>query len=679
MDTTLSGQPTPMVQSTPLTTTSGGTTTETIAHSTLTEYQRADPPPVAMSWPSGFEDLASQRNRLQPTRVNAGAYTKFRKTHSIRESRTDKGIPANKIARVVCRVGPVLNAPKPPTTTCTAMSLSIGSLTNVLQEPPKHLVGFLCCVPAPVKLTDVIGQDRHPVILAELYARAFPSLQHAWRRMRLLIGVNLRDDFRLTADSTAEAAKFLLDYVTAINAELVNRNLPALAIPLLWGYKTIGSGAAKDDPGIYVKKEDEEAYKAQLSTTTLRTALAKCEAGAVEPKAPAFPFASMRAALVASPEAAALIASLETTNEKVFFHTGDADLVTMASSPRSTVLQSFAIQLESLYDTASLDGLARCGGAFTFAPREVLTHTRAHLTATDSATEILVGRSLLLTMLAKTLDTAVRGVLYEFDGMSYYAEPNTFLNTALRGTLSGFTNERTSMPDWASLITGWLAGHDEYTQDFIPGMAGQLITSSRHALVIVSSVVHPHVVNVHPAFSALEVLTAFANEHNTQITDTQLNERWKESKWKRGGGKLKQELPRADEMGFAEPTLLTPFLVLRTLWGSDKNELFIEALRKAAGPADDIKPYFIAEGLLGKNGENTATAATLLAEMERVSQEPERILGGSLLAFDLSLQLAQCEAYSADEGVAKLLDVLLEIEVILRWALQMIDLILALQ
>jgi hypothetical protein len=509
------------------------------------------------------------RRRLVVKDCAPTVFKAFRKRYGLKHSR-DSGVKPTKAAMRTCwRVTPeVVNAANNNSLRTDAFRPSPMNVLNhnraeqsgKVAPPLKAKVGYVVMVPLPIKLADDPLGDRHPLKLAEMYVNAFTAGE-AWRRLRVLLAVNLRDDWRLTKDTTEEATTFLKDYVAALNQAFVDHDLPARAVGVLWGVEVITLDK-KVKRTVEVHKDAAPIHalanqQPKLSTDDLRKQLAELDKASEtdepepdNPDEPAdmqeeadmqdddprrketapteFPFATVRSLLVQCRETTSMRAELLETCDHVFLHTGDGDLVSLWNDEHSL----FAVFDQWFSEAKVSKDLARVGGCTVFDRTEV----RRQLVKRGIKNDKELDKSVLLTLLAKTLDTCFRGILDNWVmGTSYFAEPNTLINADMieKLQLGTISNEDIgNMPDWGPEITRRIL-LNKCTQETLPGYAYQLRTSSRAALVVLTD--SPigndfECVHVHHNDTVIEVLRAFCGEHNTQIRHTQISARLKEAK-----------------------------------------------------------------------------------------------------------------------------------------------------
>jgi hypothetical protein len=540
-------------------------------------------------------------------------------------------------------------------------------------QPAKFKVGYVAMVPLPIRLVDEVGADRHPLKLAQMYAAAFKNMDMAWRRLRVLFAVNLRDDYRNLKDTTSGAARFLKDYVDALNAAFVEHDLPARAIGVLWGLQVI----KKNQHGVTAKARGSliniaNATLIDLSTDELREALKtlkQSSSNSGEPlKGTEFPFATFRSLLVQSTEAARMINELKEWCQNVFLHTGDGDVVTLSTVKGMSLFQAFDLYFDNY--TKPIENIARLGGCTQFEESEITMLLKKYVSG------IALIKSFLLTLLAKTLDSCFRGILGQtLDHCGYFAEPNTLLNAAKIDVLGLKTinNENNAeMPDWASEITKRIISGG-LLDILLPDLIYQISTSARAALVVltddVAKVGDLECVCVQPHWCAASIIGAFTNEHNTQLKTSQVNSRLVECKIRKPfeGPVTSQLLPRRaysqDPRFFEEdiPLTLLPGAALQAVW----SDIDSEDVSTAMAEGEEIRGYL-------PKGE--FTAANL---MDLIYSFPNSVdmLPNFGLMKDMHKSLARglkCDRYyHEDLEHDPLFEVLLQFDVVLRWAIAM--------
>jgi hypothetical protein len=596
----------------------------------------------------------------------------FRKWYGLREPR-EAGFPGADVAvSVLCRVSPVETAATGAHRAAepvTLVSTSNRGPTMATLQPPAT-VGYVAMVPCPIRFTDDPLDDRHPLKLAAMYCLAFTDRATAWRRLRVLLAVNIRDDWRFTGERTREAAELVARYVALLNAAFIHHDLPARAVAFLWGPQVVKSTAGNHGVTPVARADVVElnldpTQPIRLSTDEIRARLATeppAKMFSNKPKGAEFPFASFRAALTAVPEAARMVRELMDTNRAVFLHTGDADLITINPVLGRSLFSLYDAALQNI-GTRALERYARIGGAFQFEVADI----RAHILRLNlGLSGLAVTQSVLLTLVAKTLDTAVRTALCEqVEAAAYYAEPNTLINAALADSLqlSTCTNLCTSpMPDWSSTIATRVVA-EGYRQCLLGGLGHQLSTSSRNALVIYrdsSDGIDPRRhTRIATTDNWVRVLRRFKNEHNTQIAESQLNERFKEAGIALPAASVRSCLPAPSS--YRCSLLEAPGVVARAVWASGEAEA--TALAAAyASTAGDIEGYFRA--MLP-----TVNAATLEAEAYTFANRVDEI--HTLSIFRELITTLRRAALDYDT-YPQVYDALIVIDIVFRWGIGMV-------
>jgi hypothetical protein len=550
-----------------------------------------------------------------------------------------------------------------------------GDTVGTLQ-PAKFRVGYVAMVPLPISLVDAVGNDRHPLKLAEMYADMFASRDLAWRRLRVLLAVNLRDDYRNLGDTTDRATKFLAAYTVTLNAAFLAHDLPARAIAVLWGLQVVKPTASKH--GVTAKTGDPVIYldnkPVDLSTEELRIELARLGKRDGETlKATEFPFATFRSLLVQSSEATRMITELKEWNEHIFLHTGDGDAVSLEPVKRKSLFQMFDHKFEQMRG-ATIERTARIGGCTQFDDKEVRGLIQ-RLGITDDS-KLALTKSVLLTLLAKTLDSCVRGVMGQaVPHAGYFAEPNTLLNSRLieaikLGNISNQNNAE--MPDWASVITKRIA-NGNLTDQIVPELAFQMTTSARAALVVISDQTvgaDTETICVGSAWSEAKILRAFCGEHNTQLKPSQVNCRLIESKtFIPVQGRIESFLPARAAYPEALPIQNLPGAALQAVWDGRNEEAVCAALRGGN----------LISGMLPKPGASAKELTDLLYSFpNEVDLIPSWGIVGDMRA---RLNHCLCADKQYQEGAEDypVYDALLHIDAVLHWAIAMVSRIMQLK
>jgi hypothetical protein len=543
-------------------------------------------------------------------------------------------------------------------------------------QPPKSLVGYVAMVPLPINLTDAIGNDRHPLKLAEMYAKMFADPDVRWRRVRVLFAVNLRDDYRNLGDTTADATTFLKTYTDTLNAAFLAHDLPARAIGVLWGLRVVKSTANKH--GVTVKTGDKVIYldntTVDLSTDELRKQLLTLgNPGGQALKGTEFPFATFRSLLVQSSEAKRMIAELKTWNKHVFIHTGDGDAVSLEPVTGRSLFGMFDSKFEQMREE-EIERLGRIGGCTQFDDKEVRTLIRKLGISDDNG--LALTKSVLLTLLAKTIDTCVRGVLGQtLPRAGYFAEPNTLINCKLidalkLGEISNQNNGE--MPDWASAITKRLADTD-FIDEIVPELAFQITTSARAALVVISDLTvgaDTETICVRATLNEAAILRAFCGEHNTQLKSSQVNCRLSESRtYIPVRAPITSILPARDQYPGDLPIEYLPGAALRAVWSQHDEEQVCAALRGGE----------LISGLLPKPGASASKLADLLYSFpNEVDLIPEWWMVKQMRKR-LSRSLRADRFYQEGTEDYAIYDALLHIDAVLHWGIAMVRLILDLR
>jgi hypothetical protein len=539
----------------------------------------------------------------------------------------------------------------------------------------KFPVGYVAMVPLPITLVDGVGNDRHPLKLAKMYADMFADQDLGWRRLRVLLAINLRDDYRNVADTTDKAQAFLVAYTEALNKAFLEHDLPARAIGVLWGLRVVKPAASKHN--VAVKAGDAVIYlnanSVDLSTEDLRKQLRLLNAtGSEKLKGTEFPFATFRSLLVQTAEATRMIAELKKWNEHVFIHTGDGDAVSLEPVKGRPLFQMFDSWFERMQQ-ARITRTARIGGCTQFDDSEVRGLIQKLGISDDS--EKALTKSVLLTLLAKTIDSCVRGVMGKaVPHAGYFAEPNTLLNSQLIETLplKNISNQNNGeMPDWASEITKRVAAQ-KLCDEILPTLGFQLTTSARAALVVVSDQIvgaDTETICISPKSNESEVLRAFCGEHNTQLKSSQVRSRLTESKARVPvEGPIKSFLPPRKDYSAELPIEYIPGAALFAVWDRRDEEEVCTALRDGKLISELPKGVLSAETLID-HVYNFNNLVDGISEWEMVENMRAR----------LNNCLRNADRFQEGDQNFEVYDALLHIDAVLHWAIAMVSKIMKLK
>jgi hypothetical protein len=436
----------------------------------------------------------------------------------------------------------------------------VGSIETI----SKSDVGFLAFIPVPYLKTYRRGSDRDPIALIRKYIKAIctldpeysqdnytneAGLEFARKRIRIIIGLNIKDDHFDLNQNTVNLYTQVRLFSEKINKGLRDNRWPAWVIPVVWGVDS---------------KSGQEFYfdsaQVQWSNSTaddLRWHLRQV----IVPKKPvkmSFPFASMRSFLFESRTCEVMLEELSALNEKVYFLTGDADLISLKPISKNTSVFNLVRETVIAHPDAYF---MRLGGAYGFENKDIAQHIMSQF---PELTELFLAKSVLMTQLLRCLDTATRRIMSQVEqSLAYYSEAHTYTVAEVfdekcfkhKGNAKSpekqnvpmtklLRNSHLGEPDIAAEVTrnirqprNWALQPENREQKFLAERAAQLLTSSRHDLVVIRpSAIGPQIkkdsgiqVCGQLALSMENLKKMIQKQHNTQLTASQLNSRFREA------------------------------------------------------------------------------------------------------------------------------------------------------
>lgn len=422
----------------------------------------------------------------------------------------------------------------------------------------KHPTGFMVTIPVPYLSTYTKGQDRHPVTIIKKYLKAIfrlnkdfetlseeQLLDYARQRIRILIGLNVKDDHYDPKQKTATLRREVLLFSRQINKELRRNQYPAWVVPILWGLD------AENGQELY-----HDAGKVNWLNSHVDKVRGHIKHTKVDARATAllFPFASVRSFLIESRTCQTMLSELEQSNTAVYHVTGDADVISLhPEGKNSSIFTRIAGAIESAPETH----LIRLGGAYGFANDDIAQHVQLHAKSLNAN---YLAKSILMTQLLHCLDIATRKIFAMIDpALAYYSEIHTYTASAVfdqkgekfkrkgrrvsdapltETARNSFINE----PDFTAHVSkaiiqdkNWRTNAKPRRQMFVADRAAQLLTSARHDIIIIKpaklhieTTKHVQVLNAgKPSMEALQ--GAIAGQHNNQLSASQLNSRFREA------------------------------------------------------------------------------------------------------------------------------------------------------
>ena len=440
----------------------------------------------------------------------------------------------------------------------------------------KATFGFLITIPVPYLENknnyNKPGYDRDPLTLIRKYIKAINALNpeieltklkgkslsgkainFAHERIRILIGLNIKDNHYSYDKRTSEVRQKVLGYATKLNESIVEHKYPAWVIPLVWGIDY------EDGEELYFNSKGVDWLNSRADK--LRAYLSRINDMPHNPVSMKFPFASARSFLIECKESKQMLEELKCTNEQVYYKTSDSDLISLRTKDKKT---SVFTEITGAIEKQPRKFLVRGGGAHGFKNTDIENNIKmqANLNKTSLA------QSILLTQLLRSLDNATRKLTANIDStLPYYSECHTYLTSALfsdtkfihHGKNSSsktyqckltqkLRNSHLAFPDITPQLTieigqasNWLDEELREHKDqqcFLSTRSAQLLTSSRHDLALVFNETDEipeellpttQSVNNNDLLNFNTLINLLDKQHNMQLRASQLNSRFREA------------------------------------------------------------------------------------------------------------------------------------------------------
>ncbi|MEM0999611.1 MAG: hypothetical protein AAGN35_21315 [Bacteroidota bacterium] len=377
------------------------------------------------------------------------------------------------------------------------------------EEVPAKSVGYIGNVPAPQYATDNTA-DKPASKLHEMYMGAFPEAQAPYR-MRTVFGLNIIDDVRDLAKSTDDTRKALLATLVQEQGKINTQDGYGAVIGYLLAYpiqdKMHQNGRV---PADYVRKVIALTSGANLGKAN-------------------FPFAGVRYGMMYSSIAKRFETDLKKYNYDVFYHTGDADLISLhpQGDEENSVFEEYSAYIEGQRSGTDTSDIARLGGSYQFADADI---SAALTTKYGVAVQDIMNRTVAITKLLNEFDMKFRSIMNVGTPAGWFAEPNTLLNSsiveldAIETAMTQRAAKSKGMPDYALPVHKELRDLDAKEapteSHFLNDSKYRLQTSARHDLPAgyVSS-----------ADTGAGLLEAGRQFHNAQFRSSQVSAIWSAS------------------------------------------------------------------------------------------------------------------------------------------------------
>lgn len=558
---------------------------------------------------------------------------------------------------------------------------------------PKSDIGFLVSIPVPYHDNYIRGFDRHPVTLIRKYVKAICTLDPEYtqdkyteeeiiaftrRRVRIIIGLNIKDNHFLLDQKTGWLRQKVWKFARYLNNYLSKLRYPAWVIPTLWGID--------NDSG-------QELYFDSSQVNWLNSRADKLRGHLRQVRVPksstsmSFPFASIRSFLIESTVCQTMLDELSTLNTKVYYLTGDADLISLKPINRNTSV--FNLVCETINKSPAICYM-RLGGAYGFENEDIAQHI---LSTFKILPELFLAKSVLMTQLLRSLDIATRRIMAQIDAaLAYYSEVHTYTTSEVfdqegkhfkrKGSdrspdtqnspiTKTARNSKLDEPDITAHVTrtiiqpkNWLTASRDRNQTFIAKRSTQLLTSSRHDLVVIrpasskmSSTKHVQVID--EVLSTEVLREMIAAQHNTQLTASQLNSRFREAGYGPNG---------FHESVALLPMIRLPFVIYFLTESNSKNK---ETKEKNKKRIREAKEETTRHAISSAGVPATATFLAIYQKLIEISETPE-----ILLAKEPDIDITAMRSIGTQRlntHRKAILKAFFQFEYLLRWAIIMME------
>ena len=518
----------------------------------------------------------------------------------------------------------------------------VGRIENISKSDRSDM-GFLVSIPVPYLESYTRGSDRDPITLIRKYIKAICTLEpkdnytdevgleFARKRIRIIIGLNIKDDHFNLDQKTRKIYKQVYRFSKKINAHLKDKRWPAWVVPTLWGIEhDLGPEFYFDSSKVDWENSRSDDLRQHLAQVIVPKNHVKMQ----------FPFASMRSFLIESTACKIMLQELSALNKKVYFLTGDADLISLKPINKNTSVFNLVCDTVIAHpDTYFM----RLGGAYGFENEDIAQHIMSKFKILP---ELYLSKSVLMTQLLRSLDTATRKIMSQIDqALAYYSEAHTYTvaevfdqdgeyfvragNKASPDTKNSpitksARNSKLNEPDFTSHITKaiiqekhWVSKSkpENRKQKFLAERSTQLLTSSRHDLAVIKpstmSLLREGAAGIQVIdeglMSTAVLKEVIGKQHNTQLTASQLNSRFSEAGYGANGFHESVELL---------PIIRVPF-VIYFLTGARRNQ----AARIAAAQADIARNAITSDGI-----PDDTTFQAIYKKLMDISERPESLL-----------------------------------------------------
>jgi ankyrin repeat protein len=525
----------------------------------------------------------------------------------------------------------------------------VGRIENISKRDRSD-IGFLVSIPVPYLERYTRGSDRDPITLIRKYIKAIctldpeysqdnytdeAGLEFARKRLRIIIGLNVKDDHFNLDQKTRNLHEEIHQFSNKINAHLKDKRWPAWVVPTLWGIEhDLG-------PEFYFDSSKVDWENSRSDCLRQHLAQVKVPGNHVKMK---FPFASMRSFLIESTACKIMLQELSALNKKVYFLTGDADLISL--KPINKNISVFNLVCDTVIahpDTYFM----RLGGAYGFENEEVAQQIMSKFTILP---ELYLARSVLMTQLLRSLDTATRRIMSQIDqALAYYSEAHTYTvaevfdqdgkhfvwagnkksspDTKNSPITKSARNSKHNEPDFTTHIAKaiiqekhWVSNPKNREQKFLAERSTQLLTSSRHDLAVIkpSTMSLPRegaagIQVIDEGLMSTAVLKEMiGKQHNTQLTSSQLNSRFREA----GYG----------DKGFHESVALLPIIRMPFVVYFLTKETVIKGIENQTERIDAAQKEMGIHPITSAGIPDDTTFQAIYKKLMDISERPESLL-----------------------------------------------------
>jgi hypothetical protein len=394
-------------------------------------------------------------------------------------------------------------------------------------------INFLIMIPVPFRLNYVLGMDRSPLDLVELYLQGINALNGASKklnlefinqRVRIILLLNAYDDHFNNSMSTDKLQRSLVARVNCLNRLMRQRKYPAYVISTLWGLESKSSVSVAD------------CVREYLSFIKLPSIVVS----------PSFPFAKIRLHIFNSKVAKAMYNEL---GGSVYMLTADADAVSLNITGSIGLFEGILQQLRLPNPPL------RMGGGYGFLDHNIKVCIRCIAPLLD---EYSIKQSLLMTQLLQGVDAITRKWLFELDPLlAYMSEANTFYEGefVLNSLISQLEKSCSRGPDIGPIAVSVLrrlpvSGRPKQKYCWQPGTVLQ--SSARNDVVLVvdkdnfnlesCNQVKPQILNK-DELTMVGLRKVLRGLHNHQCTPGQMSSRFANAGWGRCFHDVMDKLP----------------------------------------------------------------------------------------------------------------------------------------